>query len=57
MLRNYEIIFDSDLYYGNSFNEELDTDKYFSVRVIDWNEQTIFEGTLKELLEFREVDE
>lgn len=54
---NYEIIFDSDLYYGNSFNEELDTDKYFSVRVIDWNEQTIFEGRLKELLEFKEVDE
>lgn len=54
---NYEIIFDSDLYYGNSFNEELDTDKYFSVRVIDWNEQLIFEGTLKELLEFKECEE
>ena len=54
---NYEIIFDSDLYYGNGFNEELETDKYFKVRVIDWNEQVIFEGTLKELLEFKESDE
>lgn len=54
---NYNIIFDSDLYYGNSFNEELETDKYFKVKVIDWNEQVIFEGTLKELLDFKESDE
>jgi len=53
---NYNIIFDSDLYYKNSFNEELETDKYFEVKVIDWNEQVIFEGTLKELLEFKESD-
>ena len=54
---NYDIIFDSDLYYGNSFDEELETNEYFKVKVIDWNEQTIFEGTLKELLEFSESDE
>jgi hypothetical protein len=54
---NYNIIFDSDLYYRNSFNEELETDKYFKVKVIDWNEQLIFEGTLKELLDFKESDE
>lgn len=54
---NYDVVFDSDLYYGNSFNEELETNEYFKVKVIDWNEQTIFEGTLKELLEFSESDE
>lgn len=54
---NYDIIFDSDLYYGNSFDEELETDKYFEVKVIDWNDQVIFEGTLKELLDFKESDE
>ena len=54
---NYEVVFDSDLYYGNSFDEELETNEYFKVKVIDWNEQTIFEGTLKELIEFKESDE
>ena len=54
---NYEIIFDIDLYYGNGFNEELETDKYFEVKVIDWNEQLIFEGTLKELLDFKEWED
>lgn len=53
---NYDIIFDSDLYYSD-LNVEYETDKYFEVKVTDWNEQTIFEGTLKELLEFREVDD
>ena len=54
---NYEIVFDSDLYYNCDFNVEYETDKYFEVKVTDWNKQTIFEGTLKELLEFKEVDE
>ena len=53
---NYEIIFDSDLYFSD-LNVEYETDKYFEVKVTDWNEQVLFEGTLKELLEFREVDE
>lgn len=53
---NYDIIFNSDLYYSD-LNVEYETNKYFEVKVTDWNEQTIFEGTLKELLEFREVDE
>ena len=53
---NYDIIFDSDLYYSD-LNVEYETDKYFEVKVTDWNEQTIFEGRLKELLEFSEVDE
>ena len=53
---NYDIIFNSDLYYSD-LNVEYETDKYFEVKVTDWNEQTIFEGTLKELLEFSEVDE
>lgn len=54
---NYDIIFDSDLYYGNNFKEELETNKYFKVRVTDWNEKIMFEGTLKELLEFKENEE
>lgn len=54
---NYDIIFDSDLYYNCDFNVKHETDEYFKVKVTDWNEQTIFEGTLKELLEFKEVDE
>lgn len=54
---NYDIIFDSDLYYKNSFNEELETNEYFKVKVIDWNEQIIFEGTLKELLDFKELED
>lgn len=53
---NYDIIFNSDLYYSD-LNVEYETDKYFEVKVTDWNKKTIFEGTLKELLEFREVDE
>ena len=54
---NYDIIFNSDLYYRNSFKEELETNKYFKVRVTDWNKKIIFEGTLKELLEFKENEE
>lgn len=54
---NYDIIFDSDLYHNCDFNVEHDTNEYFEVKVTDWNEQTIFEGTLKELLEFKEVEE
>ena len=53
---NYDIIFDSDLYYSN-LDVEYETDKYFKVKVIDWNEQVIFEGTLKELLDFKECEE
>lgn len=53
---NYDIIFNSDLYYSD-LNVEYETDKYFEVKVTDWNEQVIFEGTLKELLEFKEVEE
>ena len=56
---NYNIIFDSDLYFkrDNMLVDDLDTDRYFEVEVIDWNGQLIFEGTLKELLEFKESDE
>lgn len=53
---NYDIIFDSDLYHSN-LDVEYETDKYFKVKVIDWNEQIIFEGTLKELLDFKECEE
>ena len=56
---NYNIIFDSDLYFkrDDMLVDDLNTDRYFEVEVIDWNGQLIFEGTLKELLEFKESDE
>lgn len=54
---NYNVIFDEDLYFSNSFNDELPTDRYFEIKVYDWNDQTLFEGTLKELLEFKECEE
>ena len=57
---NYNIIFDSDLYFNRDDTmlvDDLNTDRYFKVEVIDWNNQLIFEGTLKELLEFKESDE
>ena len=53
---NYNVIFDEDLYFNNSFNEELPTDRYFEIKVYDWNNKTLFEGTLKELLGFEECD-
>ena len=53
---NYNVIFDEDLYFNNSFNEELETDRYFKIKVYDWNNKTLFEGTLKELLDFKESD-
>lgn len=54
---NYNVIFDADLYFNNGFNEELPTDRYFEIKVYDWNDKTLFEGTLKELLEFKECEE
>ena len=52
----YNVIFDEDLYFSNSFDVELPTDRYFEIKVYDWNDETIFEGTLKELLDFKEND-
>lgn len=51
---NYNIIFDSDLYFNGDFFTDKNTNDYFEIEVIDWNEQVIFKGTLKELLEFKE---
>lgn len=53
---NYDIIFDNDLYFSKGFNDTVNTDEYFEVIVTDWNEQVIFKGTLKELLEFKETE-
>jgi hypothetical protein len=55
---NYNIIFDRDLYFsGVDIRKELTTNDFFEVEVIDWNNETIFKGTLKELLEFHESDD
>lgn len=52
---NYDIIFNNDLYFSKGFfDDTVNTDEYFEVIVTDWNEQVIFKGTLKELLEFKE---
>lgn len=53
---NYDIIFDNDLYFSDVF-ADYEINDYIKVKVFDWNEQIIFEGTLKELLEFKESDE
>ena len=50
---NYDIIFDNDLYFGD-INVDYEINNYITVKVTDWNKQIIFEGTLKELLEFEE---
>lgn len=55
---NYNIIFDSDLYFsGVDIRKELITNDFFEVEVIDWNNEMIFKGTLEELLEFKESDD
>ena len=57
---NYNIIFDSDLYFNRGDTmlvDDLNTDRYFEVEVIDWNNEIIFKGTLEELLQFKESDE
>ena len=60
---NYDIIFDNDLYFSdinvdyeinNYINVDYEINNYIKVKVTDWNKQIIFEGTLKELLEFEE---
>lgn len=50
---NYDIIFDNDLYFSDT-RVDYEINNYIKVKVTDWNKQIIFEGTLKELLEFEE---
>ena len=50
---NYDIIFDNDLYFSDT-HVDYEINNYIKVKVTDWNKQIIFEGTLKELLEFEE---
>ena len=53
---NYNIIFDRDLYFSDvDIREDLITNDFFEVEVIDWNNEIIFKGTLEELLKFKEV--
>ena len=52
---NYEVIFDSELYFNNDFFTPRDTNDYFRIIVTDWNGVTLYEGDLKGLLEYKEV--
>ena len=53
---NYNIIFDSDLYYDGDFFSDKNTNDYFEIEVIDWNNKLLYSGSLEGLLEFKEVD-
>ena len=52
---NYNIIFDSDLYYNGDFFTDKNTNDYFEIEVIDWNNKLLYSGSLEGLLEFKEV--
>lgn len=52
---NYNIIFDSDLYFNGDFFTDKNTNDYFEIEVIDWNNKLLYSGSLEGLLEFKEV--
>ena len=52
---NYNVIFDSDLYFNGDFFTDKNTNDYFTIEVIDWNNKLLYSGSLEELLEFKEV--
>lgn len=52
---NYNIIFDSDLYFDGDFFTDKNTNDYFEIEVIDWNNKLLYSGSLEGLLEFKEV--
>lgn len=54
---NYDVIFDEGLFYNNVGFDIANTNDYFEIIVTDWNKKVIFDGTLKELLEFKETEE
>lgn len=52
---NYNVIFDNDLYFSSDLMVEIDTNDYFEIEVIDWDNKLLYKGDLKGLLEFKEV--
>ena len=55
---NYNVIFDSDLYFKREDTmlvDDLNTSRYFEIEVIDWNNKLLYSGSLEGLLEFKEV--
>ena len=52
---NYNVIFDSDLYYNGDYFTDKNTNDYFEIEVIDWNNNLLYSGSLEGLLEFKEV--
>ena len=52
---NYNVIFDSDLYFDGDFFTDKNTNDYFEIEVIDWNNKLLYSGSLEGLLEFKEV--
>lgn len=53
---NYDVIFDEDLYFDVN-KQDVDTNDYFEIIVTDWNNNTIFKGTLKDLLNYKDEEE
>ena len=52
---NYDVIFDEDLYYDrDTLMTSIETNDLFKIIVTDWNDKKLFEGSLKDLLEFKE---
>lgn len=55
---NYDVIFDEDLYYDrDTLMTSIETNDLFKIIVTDWNDKKLFEGSLKDLLEFKEYTE
>ena len=54
---NYNVIFDSDLYYNGEFFTDRNTNEYFTIEVIDWNNKVLYSGDLEGLLKFKEFDD
>ena len=51
---NYQVIFNDDKYYNGDFEKENTSDELITIKVIDWDNKEIFEGTPSQLLEFKE---
>ena len=52
---NYNVIFDEDKFYNNDYFTDVNTNDYFEIEVFDWNNKLLYSGSLKDLLEFKEV--
>lgn len=54
---NYDVIFDNDLYFSGDIGNDNDSNDYFNIIVRDWDGEKIFEGSPRQLLNFKESSE